>query len=232
MGSEMCIRDSFSTDPQGFSNMLIWAIRMVLVVGLPAALALIILAEPILTTLFQYGQMQAADISMASYSLMAYSLGLLAFMLIKVLATGYFAREDTKTPVKIGIIAMVANMLLNLVFVLIFHFYWQIGHVGLALATSGSALLNAALLYRGLRSQGHIQSLGILKGYLLQVSIGLILMVIVLLVGNLYWTDWSNWSVWQRSLRLMALCLGGGAIYLIGLYLAGLRLKDFQMKSA
>ena len=225
-------RQRFSTDPQGFSNMLIWAIRMVLVVGLPAALALIILAEPILTTLFQYGQMQASDISMASYSLMAYSLGLLAFMLIKVLATGYFAREDTKTPVKIGIIAMVANMLLNLVFVLIFHFYWQIGHVGLALATSGSALLNAALLYRGLRSQGHIQSLGILKGYLLQVSTGLILMVIVLLVGNLYWTDWSNWSVWQRSLRLMALCLGGGVIYLIGLYLAGLRLKDFQMKSA
>ena len=225
-------RQRFGADPQGFSDMLIWAIRMVLVIGLPAALALIILAEPILTTLFQYGQMQASDVTMASYSLMAYALGLLAFMLIKVLATGYFAREDTKTPVKIGIIAMVANMLLNVIFVLLFHRYWQIGHVGLALATSGSALLNAALLYRGLRTGGHMPSLAVLKVYLLQIGAGLALMVALLVAGNLYWTEWTEWSVWGRSLRLMTLCAGGGALYLFGLYLAGLRLRDFHMKSA
>ncbi len=116
-----------------FSATLDWALRMILLIGLPAALALVVLAEPLIATLFHYGEMQDRDVMMAGMSLKAYALGLLAFMLIKVLATGYFSRQDMKTPVKIAIWAMAANMLFNLILV------WPLDHVGLALATSLSA---------------------------------------------------------------------------------------------
>ena len=131
-----------------FSSTLDWALRMILLIGLPSAIALFMLAEPLLVTLFGYGSMTERDIVMAGQSLRAYSCGLLAFMLIKVLAPGYFARQDVKTPVKIAIIAMVANMVFNLV--LIFPF----AHVGLAAATSMSAFLNAGLLLYGLLKIG------------------------------------------------------------------------------
>ncbi len=131
-----------------FAKMLDWALRAVLLVGLPAALALAVLAEPLLISLFHYGAMTEHDIAMAAMSLRAYALGLIAFMLIKIWAPGYFARQDTATPVKIGIIAMIANMGLNLIFIV------PLAHAGLALATALSAFLNAGLLARGLRRQG------------------------------------------------------------------------------
>lgn len=95
---------------EAFSRTLDWAIRMVLLIGLPAALALAVLAEPLLSTLFQYGEFTAFDVAKTAESLRAYSTGLLAAMLIKVLAPGFYARQDTRTPVKIGVIAMLANM--------------------------------------------------------------------------------------------------------------------------
>ena len=122
-----------------FAATLDWAVRGVLLIGVPAALALMLLAEPILVTLFQYGALTPHDIDMAALSLRAYSAGLVAFMLVKILAPGFYAREDTATPVRIGIIAMVANMVMNLLFVLPLLWYFNIGHVGLALATSCSA---------------------------------------------------------------------------------------------
>lgn len=225
-------RQRFGENPTAFGEMLLWSVRMVVLVGLPAAVALILLAEPILTTLFQYGEMFAADIAMASYSLKAYALGLLAFMLVKVLATGYFAREDTKTPVRIGIYALITNMVLNLVFVLLFHLLWQIGHVGLALATSASACLNAGMLYQGLRRSGQIPSLRVLQPFFLQVTLGLVLMSLILVVGTSYWSTWADWSPWHRIWRLGVLCVLGGGFYLFGLLVAGARPRDFQMRSA
>ena len=133
-----------------FKETLNWALRCITTVALPATAALIVLAAPILFALFQYQAMTAEDVAMSTYSLRAYALGLIAFMAIKVLATGFYAQQDMKTPVRIGIIAMVSNMVLNLILVLILHHYWQLGHVGLALATSLSAVLNAVLLFRGL----------------------------------------------------------------------------------
>lgn len=124
-----------------------WALGLCLILGLPACTALIMLAEPLLTTLFLYGAMDVSDIEQAAGSLRAYALGLLPFMFIKTLAPGFFSRQDTKTPVRIAIIAMVANMVFNLVLIL------PLAHVGLALATSLSAALNAALLYHGLRQK-------------------------------------------------------------------------------
>ncbi|HAG94499.1 MAG TPA: murein biosynthesis integral membrane protein MurJ, partial [Gammaproteobacteria bacterium] len=141
-------RKHASQSVEAFSQTLDWAVRMVLLIGLPAALALVVLAAPLLVTLFQYGEFSAADVDRASLSLQAYGAGLLGFMLVKVLAPGYFARQDTKTPVKVGIKAMVANMVFNLALIV------PLAHVGLALATSLSALLNAFLLWLGLRREG------------------------------------------------------------------------------
>jgi putative peptidoglycan lipid II flippase len=147
-------RHHAASSSEAYSQTLDWALRMVLMIAMPAAAALILLAEPILATLFLYGDvMTPRDMTMATYSLRAYSLGLVAFMLIKVLAPGFFARQDMRTPVRIGVISMVANMFLNLLFVLPLHHYWQVGHVGLALATSVSAFLNAVMLCLALRKK-------------------------------------------------------------------------------
>lgn len=134
-------------DGGAFSETLDWALRWVLLVGLPAAAGLAVLAAPMLATLFGYGAFAEHDVAMAARSLVAYAGGLVGFMLIKVLAPGFFARQDTKTPVRIGVIAMVANMALNLLLV------FPLAHAGLALATTLSAWLNAALLLRGLRRE-------------------------------------------------------------------------------
>lgn len=146
-------RQHAQADPQAFSRMLDWAIRLVLLIGLPAALALAVLAEPLLSTLFQYGEFSALDVAKTAESLRAYSFGLLAAMLIKVLAPGYYARQDTKTPVKIGVVSMLANMVFGAVLV------WEFRHVGLATAMALSAWLNAGLLYIGLRRSGVYQPL-------------------------------------------------------------------------
>ncbi len=222
-------RDQAAANSEQFSSTLDWAIRMVLFIALPAAVALMLLAEPILMTLFQYGKMTANDISMAVLSLRAYSVGLLAFMLIKVLAPGYFSRQDTRTPVAIGIKAMAANMLLNVVFVVPLHHYWQIGHVGLALATSLAACLNAWLLYRGLRrKQVYIPQ----RGFLL--NLGRIVLATLLMAAVVWWLtpeqlQWLQWSWWQRLSNILPICLAGALVYFIVLGLLGVRPGHFKV---
>jgi len=132
-------------DPQRFGRTLDWGLRMAVTFGLPAAVGLAMLAGPMIATLFLSDVFTERDVHMASLSLMAYSVGLLAFILIKVLAPAYYAQQDTRTPVRIGMIAMGANMLFNLALI------FPLQHAGLALATSLSAYLNAWLLWRGLR---------------------------------------------------------------------------------
>ncbi len=146
-----------------FNDTLRWALQLSLLISVPATIGLFLLAQPILATLFEYGAFSSNDSTMAAYSLMAYSLGLPAFILIKILASGFYARQDTRTPVRIGIQAMMFNMVLNVVFVL-----WMLQsgfiapHVGLALATSASAYFNAFRLARELRRD---QILGALETY-------------------------------------------------------------------
>ncbi|HHF3655569.1 TPA: murein biosynthesis integral membrane protein MurJ [Haemophilus influenzae] len=126
-----------------FRNTMDWGVRMILLLGVPAAIGIAVLAQPMLLTLFMRGNFMLNDVYAASYSLWAFNAGLLSFMLIKILANGYYARQDTKTPVKIGIIAMVSNMGFNLLAI-------PFSYVGLAIASAMSATLNAYLLYRGL----------------------------------------------------------------------------------
>lgn len=210
-----------------FAATLDWSVRMIFIIGLPAGAALMVLAEPILFTLFQYGKTLERDVVMAGFSLRAYSLGLVAFMLIKVLAPGYFARQNTATPVKIGVVAMAANMVLNvaLVFPLM---RLELGHMGLALATSLAAFLNAGLLFWGLRRAGVFKAASDWKAFYLRLTLGTAAMVLVLTVGLTQWTGWAEWDWFQRSLRLGVLCLLGMGVYLAVLGVTGLRMRHLR----
>ena len=193
-----------------------WAIWVVLVLGLPCAAALAVFAELILSTLFQYGAMTVTDIEASALSLMAYAAGLPAFMMIKVLAPHYFAHQDTKTPVKIGLIAMTANMGFNLILV------WSLDHVGLALATSLSAWVNAMLLLRGLHQRGWYEIRGLPWKSALQVGLALLLMV---QVG--WWAPTaavlSDYTIMERIGWTALLLIVSGLLYLVTLRLTGIR---------
>ena len=203
-----------------FSHTIDWAFRWVFIIGTPAAIGLIYLAEPLLLTLFQYGEFRPEDAHQASLSLMAYGLGLLPFIFIKVLAPGYFARQDTKTPVKIGIIAMVTNMVLNIILML------QFAHVGLALATSLSAGLNAALLFVGLRKLGVYQPDVGWRKFFFQLVVANVSLLLVLLWLTPPSTAWLNWDVWQRFSHLLGLISAAAVIYFAVLALVGIKLTS------
>jgi putative peptidoglycan lipid II flippase len=217
---------------QHFETTLDWAMRSVLLIGVPAALALILLAEPILITLFNYGALTADDVAMAALSMRAYSLGLIAFMLVKVLAPGFYARKDIATPVKIGIIAMAANMVMNLLLVLPLMYYWNIGHLGLALATSLAAYLNAGLLLRTLLRTGvfRLQPGWRLYGTRLLLATAAMGVALWWLVPeHAVWLDWS----WQRRAREMALVCGAGiSVYFAVHMLCGTRLRHLRAPAA
>jgi putative peptidoglycan lipid II flippase len=208
-----------------FAAMLDWAVRVVLLLGVPAALALAVLAEPFLITLFHYGAMTDHDIQMAAMSLRAYAFGLVAFMLIKVLAPGFFARQDTKTPVKVGIIAMVANMVFNLLLV------WPLAHVGLALATALSAFLNAGLLGYLLYRQKVLVFQPGWGRYAVQLVGGSALMSVALYIASPEWHAWLEFELWQRIRWVAGLVVLGGGLYFIWLTAFGLRLRHFKMNS-
>ena len=225
-------RHHAAQSPKVYSQTLDWALKMILVIAVPAAVALMLLAEPILVTLFYYGDvMTARDMTMAALSLRAYAAGLIAFMLIKVLAPGFFARQDMRTPVRIGIIAMVSNMVLNLLLVIPLHFYWQIGHLGLAAATSTSAFINALLLFVSLRKKGIYQpSRRWIRFFIsLLSSVILMLMVLMFLLGQAGGAEsWQQYSGWQRVLNIALLCGGGFAAYIGCLFITGFRLADMR----
>ncbi|NQX90096.1 MAG: murein biosynthesis integral membrane protein MurJ [Halioglobus sp.] len=213
---------------QSFSTTLDWAMRWVLLLGVPAALALIVLAEPILVTLFQYGALTPSDVEMTALSLRTYSAGLVGFMLVKVLAPGYYARQDTATPVRYGIVAMAANMVMNLLFTLPLMYFWGIGHVGLALATSLSALLNAGLLLRGLVQGGFYQVRPGWGWYTVRLALATAAMVVAvqwLLPALPIWLDW-HWI--QRVVHMLLLCVTGAAVYFAVHGLLGTRIADLR----
>ena len=209
-------------DKQRFSATIDWAVRMVLLIGVPAALALWLLAEPLLTSLFHYGAMTETDIHQSAGSLRAYALGLLAFMLIKVLAPGFFARQDVKTPVRIGVMAMAANMVFNLILV------WEFAHVGLAMATSLSALVNACVLAVYLFRQGVWQYH---QGWL--VFLGRLLLACLALVAWILWLAapvqvWFAMSLLERVAQLSLLVGTGILVYVLVVVICGMRIKHVQ----
>jgi putative peptidoglycan lipid II flippase len=203
-----------------FSATLDWAFRIVCLIALPASLALILIAEPLLITLFQGDKFTMIDVVQASGSLRAYSIGLLAFMTIKVFAPGFYARQDTATPVKIGVVAMVANMVMNLGFYLA-----GFAHVGLALATSLAAFLNASLLVFALRKEGVFNFHSGWLVYILRLLFANAVMAVFLLYMKGDWEVWETMSLWIRVAHMAAMVAGGAGLYVVCLLLTGLRLQ-------
>lgn len=201
-----------------FAETLDWAFRLVCLIAIPASLSLILIAEPLLITLFQNDNFPVSDVVGSAGSLRAYAVGLIAFMAIKIFSPGFYARQNTKTPVRIGVIAMCANMGLNIVFYLN-----GLAHVGLALATSIAAFINAGLLLQGLRKENvfYFQSGWLVFLTRLFLANGALAFFLFSLRG--FWQDWLNWTVGQQILQLALLVLGGIAVYSAVLFLFGLR---------
>jgi putative peptidoglycan lipid II flippase len=219
-------RQHAADSPRAFSDTLDWALRLVLVIGAPAAIGLALLALPILTTLFQYGEFGRGDVRMAALSLVAYATGLLAFIAVKVLAPGYYARQDTRTPVRIAIVAMLANIVLNLALVV------PLRHAGLALATSIAAYLNAVLLYRGLLKRGIFTPLKGWAALTLKVGLASAAMAALIVLAGTTEAVWFGWSATERAFRLAAIIVGGAAVYAISLLLLGLRPRHLLRSGA
>ena len=238
-------RHHVATDSEGFSKALDWGLRTTLLIAVPAMLALVILARPILFTLFQHGAFTPRDVEMASLSLSALALGLPAFALVKVVAPAFYARQNTRTPVRAGIIAMIASMLLNVVFVAALLAYWPAAgdegqgwwqrlsstpglHMGLALASASASYLNLALLWRALKREGVFQAQAGWMRHMLRLGLACTVMVAVLCLGLWHWPDWAAASAATRALRISALVAAGGGSFVAVLFAAGFRLRDLR----
>jgi putative peptidoglycan lipid II flippase len=210
-------RHHASAETAHFSQTLDWALRWALLIGVPATVALVILAGPMLAALFQYGEFDAHDVAMSTRSLMAFSLGLVAFMLIKVLAPGFYARKDTRSPVKYGIIAMGANTAMTLIFI------WPLAHAGLALSTSLAAFLNAGMLFFNLRRRAIYQPRSGWPRFLLQLFVANLLLGVVLWFGAGDLQQWLHASSGQRLWHLTWLIVAGGGSYVLAVLAVGIR---------
>jgi putative peptidoglycan lipid II flippase len=216
-------RNHAAEDNIAFSNALDWGLRFVLLITVPAALGLLLLAEPILSTLFQYHEFAIQDVQMAGKSLMAYSLGLVGFVLVKVLVPGFTARKDMKTPVRFGLYAMLANMGLGVSLI------FPLAHAGLALATSLGALFNAGLLLGRLLQAKVYQPLAGWRGFLSRLCLANLLMAVALYYG-VDKTLWYHWGATERLLHLGFYIMLGLLVYTLSLFLLGIRPQQFLAK--
>ena len=210
--------------PKEFSALLDWGLRLTLMLTLPASLALALLAVPLLSTLFQHGAFTALDVLRTREALVAYSIGLTGLILVKVLAPGFYARQDIRTPVKIALFTLLITQLMNLAFI-----GW-LKHAGLALSIGLASCVNAGLLWHGLRQRGaYLPTAGWNKFILkLIVALGVLGSVLWFFVGN----D-SSWLVMngkERLLKLTLIVIGGGISYFATLALLGFRPNDFRRR--
>lgn len=215
-----------SNEQQGaYAATMDWGLRTVLLIGLPASLGLFILSGPLLATLFQYGAFRGQDVMMASHSLMAFAFGLTAFMLVKVLVSGFFARKDTKTPVKVAFVIMLANTILN------FILMWPLKHAGLALATSLAAWMHMSILIVILKRRDIYQAQAGWFKFLGQIVLanGLMVLITWYLCSDLQ--QWLDWHWQQRFAHLLGLMCIAIVTYFSVLRVCGIRLTDFVGKN-
>jgi putative peptidoglycan lipid II flippase len=220
--------------PAEFSATLAWAMRLVCVIVIPASVALFALAGPLTVALYHYGKFEATDVEMTRLALMAFSVALLGWSIIKVLATGYYARQDTKGPVRIAMRSLGVTMALN---VLLVAALWYTGylktpgaHALLALTNGIGAIMNAGLLYVGLVRKQILN-----RGQGLGKLVGRILIASVVMAALLVWFggDVSTWLVTSKTMRIAwlgALVTGGALAYFVVLWLLGVRPHQLRMQ--
>jgi putative peptidoglycan lipid II flippase len=208
-----------------YSRLLDWGLRLTFVLALPCAVALALLAVPLVATLFHHGAFSWQDVAMTRQALTAYSLGLLGLILVKVLAPAFYARQNIRTPVKIAIITLAATQLMNLAFI------WHLRHAGLALAISLGACINAGLLYYKLRRHGIFTPQPGWPLFLGKLLLALILMALGLWFAMGSEAYWLRGGLAARAPRLALLVSMGAAVYLGSLWLLGFRLRDFAKRA-
>lgn len=210
---------------EDYSNLLDWGLRLTLMLALPAAAGLAVLAVPLIATLFQYGRFDANDLLMTRQALMAYSVGLLGLILVKVLAPGFYARQNIRTPVRIAIVTLLATQLMNLAFIV------PLKHAGLALAIGLGACLNAGLLYRKLRQHGIFQPRPGWLAFALKIALAIAGMVAVLLIADRP-ASWWLAAAWQARVAMLSglVCLGI-VVYFGCLAVLGFRPADFRRRA-
>lgn len=213
-------------DPGEYSKLLDWGLRMTLLLAAPSAVALGILAIPLISTLFFHGHFTAHDVAMTRWALVAYSFGLLGLILVKVLAPGFYARQNIKTPVKIAITTLLATQAMNLVFIGPFK------HAGLALSIGLGACLNAAILYHHLRRQAIYQPQPGWAAFIGKLILALAIMALVLWFGMMGEARWLTYHSGARILHLGALVIGGSGSYFLTLWLLGFRAEQFRRRAA
>ena len=210
-----------------YSKLLDWGLRLTFLLAMPSAVTLLVFAKPLTATLYGYGRFNAQDIAMTSSALTAYGVGLVGLILIKILAPGFYAKQDIKTPVKIALVVLVFTQLSNLLFVRWF------AHAGLALSIGVAASINAMLLYRGLRKRNMYQPSAGWFSFILKMSVAS-----ALLAGILYWSahhfDWILLGV--TPLLRIGLMLGSlltaAMVYFAALWLFGLRFSQFHLRDS
>jgi putative peptidoglycan lipid II flippase len=212
-------------DQERYSGMLDWGLRLVVLLALPCAVALLVFPKALVSVLYHYGKFGDADVQQTVVALMGYGVGLLGLVAVKILAPGFYARQDIRTPVRIAIVVLVATQVLNLAFV-----PW-LGHAGLALSIGLGALLNAAWLYRGLRRDGVYRPAPGWAGFLLRVGLASAVMG-----AGLAWAVWHfDWiglraTPWQRIGLMAASLSAAAAVYFGVLRLVGLDLRPFARR--
>lgn len=219
-------REHASNNRENYMAALDWALRCVLVIAIPATIGLGLMSGPLLTALFQSGKFSPNDVRLAQQSLLAFSVGLTGFMLVKIFASAFYSRQDINTPVRIAVLSLIANIGLNLVLI------FPLKHAGLALATALSSSLNAVLLFRKLIQENIYQPLPGWKNYLIKLTFASVAMAafIIVLVPSL--DHWLQWGRWYRAVQIILWVLAAVTVYLFGLWLTGMRLRDFKLETA
>ncbi|WP_035056197.1 murein biosynthesis integral membrane protein MurJ [Andreprevotia chitinilytica] len=213
-------------DQAEYSRLLDWGLRLCLMMALPASVALAILSGPLIASLLQYGKFLPHDTLKTQYALLAYTVGLSGFLLVKVLAPGFYARQNIRTPVKIAIFTLVLTQLMNLAFI------GPLKHAGLALSIGLASCANAGLLYWKLRSQNVFTPLPGWKIFFIKILVALAVMAAVLF-GTLYvMPAWDQGLMVMRLLRLSVVVLAGLVAYFGSLFALGFRLSDFSRRAA
>lgn len=212
-------------DRQEYSRLLDWGLRLCFLLVLPCSAALALLSEPLTVSLFQYGRFDAHDALMTQRALVAYAVGLLGIILVKVLAPGFYAQQNIKTPVKIALFTLAVTQVLNLILI------GPLQHVGLALAIGLAACLNAGLLFWQLRRHNLFIPQAGWTGFLLRLLIAVVVMTAVLFGLMQLLPSWSEGLMWQRLLRLGGLVAAGVLAYFASLFLLGFRVRDFNRRA-
>lgn len=213
-------------DDAEYSQLLDWGLRLTFILAAPAAVALAVLSAPLVTSLFYYGKFTPVDVTMTQQALIAYSIGLLGLILVKILAPGFYARQNIKTPVKIGVFTLVITQLMNGLFV----FVLDLQHAGLALAIGLGACLNATLLYYHLRRAGYFHPQAGWLLFLLKLSVALFVMAAVLYFAMGDAGSWLTFSLIKRLIYISGLVMLGGASYFATLMLLGFKPRDYMRR--